>query len=287
VLERLSPEHLRRVVRPVGLGDVVPADLGGESGSAVGGGGARVTLRLDEATRARVARGDALLPDATVRAAAFRPVANAAARAPGSVLVELVSGRAVAAARRVTLDDLVAPLGVVPPGVLRAAARLVEALHRAIDDGRAAARADASGLLVCRCLGIGDRVVRRAIRRGADDVPTIGIDCAAGTGCHSCWPDLRALLDEEHATHDASRPVAARAPADDAPVTLARAVDAIVRPLWRAQGVALGAVAVDGETVSLAVERVEPGALASPIGAVALAQYALRESLSETVRVAL
>ena len=33
--------------------------------------------------------------------------------------------------------------------------------------------------------------------QGAEDIESIGIACAAGQGCHSCWPDLRELLDEE------------------------------------------------------------------------------------------
>ncbi len=129
-------------------------------------------------------------------------------------------------------------------------------------------------------MGIGDRAIRRAIRGGATDVPMIGLDCAAGTGCHSCWPDLRAILDEE------TRPPIVTPNRGAAP-DLETVIAGLVAPLWRAQGLTLAGVRVEGETVHVSVGEIEPGALASPVGAVAVARHALRESLSDTVRVEL
>ena len=58
-------------------------------------------------------------------------------------------------------------------------------------------------------------------------------------------------------------------------------------PIWRAQGIALGEAGVAGDVVSLSVARTAPDALASEIGAVAMARHALREVLGETLRVEL
>jgi len=277
VLKDLSPEYLRRLLLPTTRTDLVPADAAGESGSVVGGGASRITLRFDRAP------GTSGAPAAPrrIREARVRVLASAAPHGPAAVLLEKVTRADERTARALTPADLLAPLGPgLPPLVVKAAESLVESLRAALDDGAAAARTDAPGVLVCRCLGVGDRVVRRAIRGGATDVPMIGLDCAAGTGCHSCWPDLRAILDDE-----TSHPVVAppTGPASD----LERAVAGLVRPLWRAQGLALAGLRVEGETVFVSVGDVRPDALASPLGVVAMARHALREALSDTVRVEL
>jgi bacterioferritin-associated ferredoxin len=274
----LSARYLEHLTAPRNLGDLVPADLAGEAGSVVGGMGVRVTLRLAEAP-----------PPRPIGAAMFRALASPAPRAPGSVLTQRLAGLAPERAARIEPRDLLDELGgSVPEPVARAAGLLVAALRAALSDGAAAARADAPGVLVCRCLAVGDRRVRHAIRVGARDVPSIGLDCHAGQGCHSCWPDLRAILDEETVAREAPRRDGGR---DSSPATaLASVVESLVRPLWRAQGVRLGSVAVEGGggatlVARLSVAAVEPGALASPIGACAIARHALRESLAEDVRV--
>lgn len=274
----LTAAYLRRLGAPRGEGDLVPADLAGEVGSIVGGGGVRVMLRVDRRGR--------------VTDASFRALGSLAARGPGSVLVERLVGATVDDARTLRADDLLAPLGPVPPAVVAAAARCLDALHLALDDGEAAARSDAPGLLTCRCLGVGDREIRRAIARGARTVPMIGHDCAAGTGCHSCWPDLRALLAEHAGPRVPSRgvgsPRARGAHGEHGePETLQGTVAALVTPLLAAQGVEVTAVEVEGRNVRLALGVIEADAMASPIGAVALAQFVLRETIDPAVRVAL
>ena len=275
MIEALTPAYLERLANPRGLGDLEPADLAGESGSIVGGAGVRVMLRL-----ARDAAGTRRIVEAS-----FRSLGSAAARAPGSVLVERLVGADLASARAITRDDLCRPLGpAIPAAVSSAAERLCEALARALEDGAATARVGAPGLLVCRCMGVGDREVRRAVRRGARDVPMIGVDCAAGTGCHSCWPDLRALLAE---TSEAKVP---NRPTRDTPGPsglVESAIEAVIRPIWHAQGLELGGVEREGLVVRLSLAGVADGALASPLGGVALARHVLRETLDDAVRVEL
>ncbi|MBL9088981.1 MAG: (2Fe-2S)-binding protein [Planctomycetia bacterium] len=278
-LARLAPAYLARLVAPAGLGDLVPADLAGEVGSVVGGGGVRVMLR--------VAARPGAAPRAT--ALAFRSLGSPSAHGPGAVLVERGTGATLDDLAALRRADLLAPLGPVPPAVERAADRCLDALDRALTDGAAAARTDAPGLLTCRCLGVGDREIRRAVARGATTVPMIGLDCAAGTGCHSCWPDLRALLLETTTERTAPGPRVPPPPTapPTAPPSLHAAIRALVAPLWHAQGVTLGEVATDGGAVRLTVAATAPDAMASPIGAVALAQHALRETMDEAVRVVL
>jgi bacterioferritin-associated ferredoxin len=268
VIDARARAYLERLADPVGLADLAPADVAGETGSVVGGSGVRVTIRF--------ARG--VGSARTIEAAAFRPFGSPAARAPGSVLVESLRGRAEALARALAAHDLLAPLGTpVPDSVVRAAEHLVEALGRALGPGGAeTARASAPGVLVCRCLGVGDRAVRRAIRGGARDVVSVGAACSAGHGCRSCWPDLASILREELPPPPADSPRPA--------TPLERAADAVVRPVVEAQGVPLVRVRFVGNEAFLAFGPRAPTSLASEIGAAALARHALREALGEDVR---
>jgi len=267
--------YLERLAAPRRQGDLEPADAAGEVGSVVGGLGVRVTLRFskDPASPRRIA---------SVR---WRSLGSLAATGPAEVLAEVAVGCDEAGARAIGAADLLGPLGPdLPPAVVRAADRVVEALALALGGGRAAASVMSPGMLVCRCLSVGDRAIRRAIRQGAEDIESIGIACAAGQGCHTCWPDLRELLDDERVrARPPVGPLGPRLPRSTDP--LLAAVDAIVRPLWRAQGVTLGRVERGGDGVRLEILWVASGALASEIGAIALARHALRQTIAEGLRV--
>jgi bacterioferritin-associated ferredoxin len=209
-----------------------------------------------------------------VEAAGFVVVGGPTPIAPASWLTERLVGATLARARAIDAEEIAAGLGGPPPRVVDATRLVVSALSEALRARGGPHGAD-PGLLVCRCFLVGDLRIRRAIRAGAADVSAVSDATTAGRGCHSCWPDLRSLLDGEREP---------AAPATDGP-PLVRIVDAVVRPLWRAQGVRLGRAAADGEAVRLEVAHVEPGALLSPVGAIAVAARALRDVVSDRVRV--
>ena len=278
MLPTLSATYLERLVSQPHRGELEPADAAGEVGSVVGGSGVRLTLAFARGVRPR-----------RVAAARWRAFGALAAIGPGAALCERLPGLSDDAALAIAPDALLDGYGgPLPPPVARAAAHLVEALAHALGpDGPATASVRAPGVLVCRCLGVGDKPIRHAVRGGALDVAAIGLVTSAGHGCHSCWPDLRAILDEEASPAAASGPAGREALSLSKGSALERAVDALVRPTWRAQGVGLGSARVENEVVLLSISSVARDALASPIGAVAMARHVLRETLSEGLRVEL
>ena len=78
----LSPDYLRRLLLDATRADLVPADAAGESGSVVGGGASRITIRFD----------DPDAPDRLVRDARVRVLATAAPHGPAAVLLERIVG---------------------------------------------------------------------------------------------------------------------------------------------------------------------------------------------------
>jgi NifU-like protein len=252
-------------VAPRNRGDLEDPHAVGEAGTALAGIGVRISLRF----RRR------LLGRPRIDAASFRVLGGAAAVAPASWVSERVRGMTREDARAIRPEDVLAALAGAPPPVAAATRLVLQALREALDGRGASARAG-DGVLVCRCFAVGDRAVRAAAHAGARTVPEVSDACGAGRGCHSCWPDVRAVLDEEHEP--------AVVPSPDLP-PLHRVVEAVVRPAWRAHGVRLGRVAVDADVVRLETREVEPDACASEMGAFAIASRLLREVVSADVRV--
>jgi bacterioferritin-associated ferredoxin len=52
-------------------------------------------------------------------------------------------------------------------------------------------------MLVCHCLGVSDRQVRRAIRSGALTADQVAESCGAGRGCGGCVQAVDELLHTE------------------------------------------------------------------------------------------
>lgn len=51
-----------------------------------------------------------------------------------------------------------------------------------------------TGKTICACFNVGENSIRDAIQEGADSVEAIGKCLGAGTGCGSCVPEIRAML---------------------------------------------------------------------------------------------
>jgi NifU-like protein involved in Fe-S cluster formation/bacterioferritin-associated ferredoxin len=266
VLPSLPSAYLEHLTAPRNRGDLEPADAVGEAGTPVAGTGVRITLRI----RRRFLR------TRRIAEARFRVLGGSAAIAPASWLTERVLGSTVAEARALGVEDVARALGGPPRGVVEASRLVVRALASALED-RGGPRGEDRGILVCRCFLVGDRRIREAARAGASTVPEVAESTSAGRGCHSCWPDVLALLDEER--HPTPPPV------DRGAAPVLQVVEAVVRPAWRALGVHLGRAEVDGEVVRLEVARADPGALSSPIGAIAIARRHLADVVSDAVRV--
>jgi assimilatory nitrate reductase catalytic subunit len=75
------------------------------------------------------------------------------------------------------------------PGDRFAAADRRETISR----GRAV---PSGGPVVCACNGVGPAAILRTIGEGSRSVAAIGASCAAGTGCGSCIPEIRKLLEQ-------------------------------------------------------------------------------------------
>jgi tRNA-uridine 2-sulfurtransferase len=120
--DRYNPQVIDHLVRPRNAGDL-PADAAGgvgESGDAACG---------------DVARFSVAVRDLVVRDVRYKVYGCAACVAAGSALTELVSGRGLLDAARVSRADLEAALGgPLPQGKEHALVLVLDALHKSFED---------------------------------------------------------------------------------------------------------------------------------------------------------
>ncbi len=275
MIPELPRTYVEHVVTPHGLGDVDEPNAAGEIGSMVGGFGVRVSLRY----------GSDGSNGAVIEQARARVFGSAGLLAPVSWLMEAVEGQNYEAACEHDPAAVVHALcegngHELPPAVERGADFAVKALRRALGIAVHGMPADIdAGILVCRCIGVGDRAIRRAIRDGARDPESIGAATGACTGCRSCRPDLMALIDEE-TRGTLPEPDEALHPA-------ARICLATAGPVLRALGLPLEAAVVEEGAVCIRLGTPRPDCCVSPPGAVAIARQLLRDTVAEDVRVEL
>ncbi|MHC5010452.1 MAG: (2Fe-2S)-binding protein [Planctomycetota bacterium] len=273
MIPELPHAYVDHLVAPRHLGDVPDAEAAGEKGSMVGGMGVRITLAYRAGPWG----------DPEVGSAAARVFGSAAPIAPASRLMERIHGLSPEEALAIRVEDLLEDLAGahgdrLPAPVHKGATFLVEALHGALGapDERPS-DPTGPGILVCRCIGVGDRPIREAIRRGAWTPEAVADLCRAGTGCRSCRPDVLALIHEER-----TQPGAAP-PADLDPVL--RIVHSRVRRLLGAHGVGLRDASVTEDLVRLRLAPIHGEASLSPRGAQELARHLLRETVWDGIRV--
>lgn len=273
----LPAPYVEHLVAPRGVGDVTLAMAAGEVGSMVGGGGVRVTLAWRDAGRGRAVVGEVLA----------RTFGSHALVAPASMLTTLAQGLGEDDAPHLTAAVLAEALsgpagaGRLPVPVQKACESVAEAWRRALGVSANGRPADplGVGVLVCRCLGVGDRQIRLAVRQGARDPEAVGARCRAGTGCRSCRSDVLTLIDEETQVGQ-PRP-------DPARPDVERIVLACGGPLLRSLGVGLRDARVTSpDHVGIAVEalRAKPD-LHLPGGALAVVRTLLRETVGPDVGV--
>ena len=133
--------------------------------------------------------------------AGFQTFGCASAIASSSVLTEMLKGMSVEEAEKITNKDIAARLGGLPKEKMHCSVMGQEALEAALRNWRGlppASRAEDDGSLVCKCFGVSEGRIRRAVRENAlNSVEEVVNFTKAGGGCGDCVPVIEALIAEE------------------------------------------------------------------------------------------
>lgn len=193
-------------INPRNVGVLNDATVVGEVGSLSSGQAMKLYLKLD---------GDEIVTHAT-----FQVFGSPSSIAAASALTEMLKGRKIDDAARITSKDISEYLGGLPPERMHTCVLAMEALEvayarlRGID--LATELDEDEEFHVCRCYSVPEHKIERAIRdHNLADIQGITHYTKAGGGCTSCHADLKAILARVHAEKPAA--AATAKPAEAAP----------------------------------------------------------------------
>ena len=172
-------------LHPKNAGEIKNPDAVGEVGSIVCGDALKLTITVDKETD-------------IISNAKFKTFGCASAIASSTALTELIKGKSLDDALKVTNNDIAEYLGGLPREKMHCSVMGQEALEAAVANYRGEKPAEVEeGTIVCQCYGISDEKLRRVIKENSlhtvDDVTNF---TKAGGGCGTCIPDIETILND-------------------------------------------------------------------------------------------
>ncbi len=231
---------------PQNIGEVENPDGVGEVGSLACGDALKLTFKLDEGKR--------------IQEAKFQTFGCASAIASSSALTELIKGKSLEEAEKITNKDIAAFLGGLPKEKMHCSVLGEQALAAAIANyrGQPAPQVE-EGEIVCECFGVTDQEIERVIRQNnlktREEVTNY---TKAGGGCESCHDKIEAILDR--ILKEEKKPMEAPAASRPAPLTNLRKMKLIeetlereIRPALKADGGDIDLIDIEGNKVLVAL----------------------------------
>ncbi len=171
-------------LHPRNVGELKDADAVGEVGNMACGDALKLYLKLDK--------------DGRIQDAKFQTFGCASAIASSSVLTELIKGKTIEDAEKVTNDDIAKYLGGLPKEKMHCSVMGRDALEAAIANYRGEKPAvKEQGRIVCTCFGVTDTKIARVVRENRLRTPEeVTHYCKAGGGCGGCIGEIQAIIDE-------------------------------------------------------------------------------------------
>ncbi len=170
-------------MNPRNVGEIENPDGFGEVGSLACGDALRLTFKLDQEKR--------------VKDVKFKTFGCASAIASSSALTELVKGKTLEEAEKITNRDIAEYLGGLPEEKMHCSVMGREALAAAIANYRGEKGEKEEFEIVCKCFGITDKEIERAVRENnLHTVEQVTHYTKAGGGCESCHPKIEAIIDK-------------------------------------------------------------------------------------------
>ena len=249
-----SKEVMEHFMNPRNVGEIENPDAVGEVGNITCGDALRLTLRLGEGERIEDAR--------------FQTFGCASAIASSSALTEMIKGKTLDEAARITNQDLADYLQGLPEEKMHCSVMGMEALEAAVADRRkrqgAADVADPqerlrqmpAGQVVCRCFGVTDTLIERVVRDNAlTTVEQVTHFTKAGGGCRSCHADIKVIVDRVVAQLKEERDAGKRRPMTNLQRIrlIEETLEREIRPSLRIDGGDIELVDVEGSKVKVAL----------------------------------
>ncbi len=254
---------------PRNVGKIDNADGIGEVGSLACGDALKLYLKINPET-------------GLIEEAKFQTFGCASAIASASALTEIIKGKKLDEAMKVTNDDIARFLGGLPEQKMHCSVLGKEALEAAIANYRGEKIVEhEEAPVICKCFWVDEHKIRQVIEENKlTTVEEVTHYTKAGGGCGGCIPDIQRILDEMKGS-------AAKATVEEKPAMtnlqkiklISETIEKKIAPMLRMDGGDIELVDVDGKNVIVKLR----GACAGCAGAKATLQNLVQETLRKEV----
>jgi NifU-like protein len=263
-------------LNPKNVGEMKDATCVGEVGSIACGDALKLFLKIE----------DGIIKDAT-----FQTFGCASAIASSSALTELVKGKTVDEALKISNKDIAAALGGLPKEKMHCSVMGQEALEAAIKSWRGedvGSGVHSEGEIVCECFGVTDHQILEAVRE--NDLKTIEdvtYYTKAGGGCAKCHEKIAALIAQ--ARGEAAAPQAEKPVKKLSNLQRMRLIEDVleteIRPRLQLDGGDIELADIDGLTVSVSLRGRCTGCPASQATVHGTVERILRDKVDPEIKV--
>jgi NifU-like protein len=168
-------------LNPQNAGEVEDANAIGEVGSMACGDALKLSLKVDESGK--------------VADAKFQTFGCASAIASASALTEMLKGKTVEEADKITNQDIADFLGGLPKEKMHCSVLGRQALEQALAQYKGEQVKEKEGEIVCECFGVTDLEIEKAIRENdLSTVEEVTNYTKAGGGCENCHDNIREII---------------------------------------------------------------------------------------------
>ncbi len=176
---------------PRNVGSIENADGTGQVGSLVCGDALRLTIKVNKETD-------------VIEDAKFETFGCASAIASSSILTEMVKGKTIEEASKITNQDIANALGSLPAEKMHCSVMGMEALDAAVKSyrqgGKPVVFEQEAEKIVCHCFNVSEEAIIKAIRTNhLTTVEDVTHFTKAGGACGRCKGEIQHILDKVNA----------------------------------------------------------------------------------------
>ena len=223
-------------LNPRNVGEVEEASGVGEVGSMACGDALKLTFKVDD---------QGLITDAK-----FKTFGCASAIASASALTELLIGKTVEEAEKLTNDNIADYLGGLPKEKMHCSVMGQEALEKAIACYRGEPEKVIEGNLVCECFGVTDVQIQRALAdHRLTTIEEVTNYIKAGGGCGKCHDAIQELIDRYSGVQAEKPPQPRKLTNIEKIKLIEETLDREIKPALKQDGGDIQLVDVDGNRV--------------------------------------
>ena len=231
---------------PRNVGTIPNADGTGQVGSLVCGDALRLTIKVNKQTD-------------VIEDAKFETFGCASAIASSSILTEMVKGKTIEEASKITNQDIANALGSLPAEKMHCSVMGMEALEAAVQSyrqgGKPVVFEQEQEKIVCKCFNVSEEAIIKAIRTNhLTTVEDVTHFTKAGGACGKCKGEIQKILDKVNGANQAPQ----AKPKTYEQMTLVEKIKAIekvleedVRPKLNLDGGSVELVDLNGTTVQV------------------------------------